>query len=99
MKYSFSKIVLFFTVGFFLIGCGGEGPKIVIPSYTPPKEASKLKQIETKDEFIAKGAYLAIWVNPDVKGVKSSNSKLSEFLHALIANKCVVSSHNLLLNL
>jgi hypothetical protein len=65
--------VLFFTA------CGG-GPKIVIPSYTAPKEAAKLSKIETKDEFISKGAYLAVWLNPEVKGAKGTNSKLESML-------------------
>ena len=41
-----SSVMLFFT------GCGAGGAKIVIPSYTAPKEAAKLSKIETKDEFI-----------------------------------------------
>ncbi|OIP53530.1 MAG: hypothetical protein AUK54_08580 [Helicobacteraceae bacterium CG2_30_36_10] len=68
-----STVVLFFTA------CGG-GPKIVISSYTAPKEAAKLSKIETKDEFISKGAYLAVWLNPDVKGAKETNSKLKSML-------------------
>jgi len=68
-----STIVLVFT------GCGG-GPKIVIPSYTAPKEAAKLSKIETKDEFISDGAYLAIFLNPDVVGAKKTNAKLQEML-------------------
>ncbi len=68
------SIVLFFTA------CGGGGPKIVIPSYTAPKEASKLSKIETKDEFISDGAYLALFINPDVTGSKETNSKLEPML-------------------
>jgi hypothetical protein len=66
------SILLFFTA------CG-TGPKIVIPSYTAPKEASKLSKIETKDEFISKGAYLALWLNPNVQGTQS-NKKLKSML-------------------
>ena len=62
----------------FISGCGGA--KIVIPSYTAPKEAAKLSQIETKDEFISDGAYLALYLSPDVKGTKKTNPKLSEML-------------------
>lgn len=71
--FTISAVVLFFTA------CGG-GPKIVIPSYTAPKEASKLSKIKTKDEFISKGAYLAVWLNPDVKGAKETNRKLESML-------------------
>ncbi len=68
-------ITLFFTA------CGGAGgAKIVIPSYTAPKEAAKLSKIETKDEFISEGAYLAVWLNPEVKGAKKSNAKLKSML-------------------
>jgi len=77
------KLVLFFTflgVMFFLSGCGASGAKIVIPSYTAPKEVSKLKKIETKDEFISDGTYLAVWLNPDVGGTKKTNLKLKDML-------------------
>ena len=80
MKY---KALYFFMLGgivAFLTGCGGSGPKIVIESYTAPKEAAKLKKIETKDEFIAQGAYLAIWLNPDVKNADKYNKKLKNML-------------------
>ena len=63
-----------------LSGCGASGAKIVIPSYTAPKEASKLSKIETKDEFISDGTYLAIWLDPEVKGVKKTNPKLQGML-------------------
>lgn len=71
--FTIPVVVLFFTA------CGG-GPKIVIPSYTAPKEAAKLSKIETKDEFISKGAYLAVWLNPDIKGAKESNPRLESML-------------------
>ena len=76
------KSILFFivfAVAIVFSGCGA-GAKIIIPSYTPPKEASKLSKIETKDEFISKGAYLAVWLNPDVAGSKSTNAKLESML-------------------
>jgi hypothetical protein len=77
------KLVMFFVLFssiVFLSGCGASGAKIVIPSYTAPKEAAKLSKIETKDEFISEGAYLAVWLNPDVKGLKGVNPKLKEML-------------------
>lgn len=67
------SVVLFFSA------CGG-GPKIVIPSYTAPKEAAKLSKIETKDEFISDSSYLALWLNPEVKGSKKTNEKLEIML-------------------
>jgi hypothetical protein len=68
-----SSIVILFSA------CG-TGPQIVIPSYTAPKEAAKLSKIETKDEFISKGAYLALWLNPEVKGAQTVNKKLTSML-------------------
>jgi len=78
----YKKIILLvsFVVALFLSGCGASGAKIVIPSYTAPKEVAKLSKIETKDEFISDGAYLAVWLNPDVKGVKKTNPKLKQML-------------------
>lgn len=75
------KISLFtiFAVVLFFTGCAG-GPKIVIPSYTAPKEAAKLSKIKTKDEFISKGSYLALWLNPEVKGAEETNKKLESML-------------------
>ena len=77
------KLVLFFTilsVGIFFSACGAGGAKIVIPSYTAPKEAAKLSKIETKDEFISEGAYLAVWLDPKVKAAKETNAKLESML-------------------
>ena len=71
---------MFFSAMIFLSGCGVSGAKIVIPSYTAPKEAAKLSKIETKDEFISDGAYLAVWLNPEVKGAKETNPKLKQML-------------------
>jgi len=71
---------VFFSMGIFFIGCGTGGAKIVIPSYTAPKEVSKLSKIETRDEFISQGAYLAVWLNPEVLGSKNTNLKLQDML-------------------
>lgn len=73
------QLFLYAIAAIFFTACG-HGPRIVIPSYTAPKEVAKLKRIETKDEFIAKGAYLAIWINPDVKMTKDANPKLKKML-------------------
>lgn len=65
------KIVISAGVALMLASCGA-GPKIVIPSYTAPKEAAKLSKIETKDEFISENAYLALWINPEIQGGTSA---------------------------
>ncbi|MBU1659744.1 hypothetical protein KKG72_11945 [bacterium] len=78
MKRLFSLLIISSAV-LFMSGCGG-GPMIVIPSYTAPKEAAKLSKIETKDEFISDGAYLAVWLNPSVEGTQNVNSKLKLML-------------------
>ena len=79
MRKNLQRWLLLGSVAFLFTACG-HSPRIVIPSYTAPKEVSKLKQIETKDEFVAKGAYLAIWLNPDVKGIENANPKLGDML-------------------
>lgn len=77
----FKKSSLYLAIGtiILLAGCGA-GPQIVIPSYTAPKEAAKLSKIETRDEFISDGAYLALWLNPTVEGAKAANSRLESML-------------------
>ena len=77
-----NKLVSFLMavgIGAFFSGCGG-GAKIVIPSYTAPKEAAKISKIETKDEFISDTAYLALWINPDVTNSKEKNAQLQTML-------------------
>lgn len=74
LLFSISGVILFMS------GCSGSGAKIVIPSYTAPKEAAKLSKIETRDEFISDGAYLALWLNPEVSGAKKTNAKLAQML-------------------
>ena len=72
------KSLYVLILALFMAGCG-QSPKIVIPSYTAPKEVSKLSKIKTKDEFISKGAYLAVWINPDVLNANKTNPKLKNF--------------------
>ena len=72
--------ILIVSVSVFFTACGGSSAKIVIPSYTAPKEAAKISKIETKDEFISDSAYLALWLNPDVANAKETNPKLSDML-------------------
>ncbi len=76
-----SYFVLFITLStvIFISGCA-TGAKIVIPSYTAPKEVAKISKIETKDEFISDESYLALWINPEIKGVQDSNKKLAPML-------------------
>ncbi|WP_324171065.1 hypothetical protein [Sulfurimonas sp.] len=78
MKQTISLITLSMII-FFFTGCGS-GAKIVIPSYTAPKEVAKLSKIQTKDEFISDGAYLAVWLNPKVKDALEANRKLEDML-------------------
>ena len=73
-------ILMLTVIALLLSACGAGGNKIVIPSYTAPKEASKLSKIETRDEFISDSAYLALFLNPDVEGAKEANPKLELML-------------------
>ncbi len=78
MKRFFMLFVMLSAV-VFISGCA-TGAKIVIPSYTAPKEVAKISKIETKDEFISDETYLALWINPDVKGANTTNKKLAPML-------------------
>ena len=75
MYHVFSLLILGFTLLF--TACQSSGTKIVIPSYTPPKEVSKLSKIQTKDEFISDGAYLALWINPDIENANQKSLNLT----------------------
>ncbi len=78
-----NKIVSFLIVvgvSVFFSACGGSTAKIVIPSYTAPKEAAKISKIETKDEYISDSAYLALWINPEVANAKKTNPQLETML-------------------
>ncbi|MBU0720064.1 hypothetical protein KJ877_01840 [bacterium] len=75
----FISSILVLSAGLFFLGCAG-GTQIVIPSYTAPKEVAKLSKIETRDEFISDGTYLALWLNPKVDGSKQTNPKLQTML-------------------
>lgn len=78
MKRVFS-LLLSAGVGMMFSACGA-APQILIPSYTAPKEVAKLSKIETRDEFISDGAYLALWLNPTVARAKETNPKLASLL-------------------
>ena len=78
------KKIIFFLVllniCIFFSGCGISSEKIVIPSYTAPKEIAKISKIETTDEFISDDAYLALWINPNIKNTQKTNKKLKSML-------------------
>jgi hypothetical protein len=76
--YKFCWWFLFITVSLSVSGCAGA--KIVIPSYTAPKEAAKLSKIETKDSSVSEDTYLALWLNPQVQGASQTNPKLEPLL-------------------
>ncbi len=78
MKRFFVLFVMLSAV-VFISGCA-TGAKIVIPSYTAPKEVAKISKIKTKDEFISDETYLALWINPDIKGAQNANKKLAPML-------------------
>jgi len=86
--FKLSSSTLLLATAIFLSACGGAGgPKIVIPSYTAPKEASKLSKIETKDEYISDGAYLALWINPNVSEAQNTNAQLQSLLIDSVKSK------------
>lgn len=77
---NFVIFLMLMSVGIFFNACGTSGVKIVIPSYTAPKEIAKISKIETKDEFISEDAYLALWINPKIKNTQKTNKKLQSML-------------------
>ncbi|MCF6331440.1 MAG: hypothetical protein L3I99_07860 [Sulfurimonas sp.] len=77
---NFAIYLVLLCIGMFFSACGIGGVKIVIPTYTAPKEAAKISKIQTKDEFISDDAYLALWINPDVKNTQKTNKKLRSLL-------------------
>ena len=68
-KYVF---ILSSILALFISGCGNA--KIVIPSYSPPKEYKKLSEIESGGDM-RDGTYMAIAINPEVSGESSSDKK------------------------
>ncbi len=78
------KSILYVVIAMFILQGCGSGPKIVVPSYSAPREAAKLTKIETKDEFIAKGAYMALWLDPNVINAKKYNKAISGMMVATI---------------
>ncbi len=75
----FFLVFFMFSAVVFISGCA-TGAKIVIPSYSAPKEVAKISKIKTKDEFISDESYLALWINPDIQGVQNANKKLAPML-------------------
>lgn len=70
-RYKYS--VIFASLwALFIGGCGNA--KIVIPSYSPPKEYKKLSSIESGGDM-REGTYMAIAINPDISGESSKDKK------------------------
>lgn len=57
-------------IAMYMTGCSSA--KIVIPSYTPPKEYKKLSEIESGGD-VSDGTYLAMAINPDIGGTAGSD--------------------------
>jgi len=68
-KYS---IILASLTALFISGCGNA--KIVIPSYSPPKEYKKLSEIESGGDM-REGTYMAMAINPEIQGEASADKK------------------------
>lgn len=66
-------------LAFFITGCA-TGAKIVIPSYSPPREEAKIKKMITNNAEIPGGAYLAIAINPNILNINRATPKLKDFL-------------------
>ena len=67
---------LFLTVTImFLAGCGAQKSKIVIPSYSAPKEIQKIEMLKSGGEN-SEGAYLTFAINPEVKNTTKKDTKL-----------------------
>jgi len=65
--------VLFTSIlALFLTGCSNA--KIVIPSYSPPKEYKKLSEIENGGDM-REGTYMAIAINPEIAGEATADKK------------------------
>lgn len=69
IRYKHS-ILISFVVSLLFSACGN--PKIIIPSYSPPKEYKKLSQIQSGGD-VREGTYMAIAINPDIKGSKQKD--------------------------
>jgi len=67
------KLVLFSSmIAIFISGCSN--PKIIIPSYTAPKEYKKLSEIQSGGDM-REGTYMAIAINPEIGGTASKDKK------------------------
>lgn len=58
-----------------LAGCGAQNSKIVIPSYSAPKEIQKIESLKSGGENAA-GTYLTFAINPDIKPPSQKDYKL-----------------------
>jgi len=59
-------------IAVWMSGCSNA--KIVIPSYSPPKEYKKLSEIESGGD-VREGSYMALAINPDIQGEASNDKK------------------------
>lgn len=73
-------VLLTSALAFLLNGCGNA--KIVIPSYSPPKEYKKLSEIESGGD-VREGTYMALAINPEIAGEASGDKKK---LDAILVN-------------
>lgn len=73
------RVIFFVLLAFGLSACMG-GTKIVIPAYTAPKEVAKLSKIKTRDGALSDESYLALWIDPQIQGAKSTMHSLDTML-------------------
>jgi len=69
----YKYFVVFVSLSVLLIS-GCSNAKIVIPSYSPPKEYKKLSEIESGGDM-REGTYMAIAINPEIAGESSRDKK------------------------
>lgn len=87
------KIILGLSLGAILLSGCGAGPKITIPSYAPPREEAKIKQMITQDDKLPEGAYLAIAINPEILHLNRGIKKLQSFLIDSIKTKLTQTNY------
>jgi len=71
IRYEYS-LLFSSMLALIISGCGNA--KIVIPSYSPPKEFKKLSEIESGGDM-REGTYMAMAINPEVGGEPSHDKK------------------------
>lgn len=76
-KYKLPPLIIVSFLIALLSACAAT-TKIVVPSYSPPKEYKRISEIESGGEM-QEGAYLALAIDPDVKG-KGGDSGIGELM-------------------